>query len=427
MDRLLPGVLAVVGLFEQTLGARDATLPLIRLGPALVLMGLMLCAPGEMASFAMMALAVDMLVMVIHGHATPMAMVLHGLCMVGMALATAWGLRRRMGPLRNRTVTLRNLLDLTTGGAVMALPLALADAALTHGRHGVPTANLLFGHIGPIMLGVVTLLPLVLMRRRKEGTTNATRQLRCARLYPFPAMLVSASFVWPTPVLAVLMPVAMVAVTLELTLRETMLSIMLAAAAATGMAALADPGLGHGIVPIPDPDALDAIRARWLSWMMGTITLSVAVHALRRRALLAESLQDQTMVMLNAIPEAAFRADVAGHWTWLSPGWAAMGGGAPIGRPMIEAFAPNQRDRLSAAIARQGKDGPIPATLRLTLDTAPQSTREVDLSLTAMPGGKGIAGIIRDITLTARPCARHATQGQLARTVRCRPRGHHAL
>jgi hypothetical protein len=183
MDRLLPGVLAVVGLFEQTLGARDATLPLIRLGPALVLMGLMLCAPGEMASFAMMALAVDMLVMVIHGHATPMAMVLHGLCMVGMALATAWGLRRRMGPLRNRTVTLRNLLDLTTGGAVMALPLALADAALTHGRHGVPTANLLFGHIGPIMLGVVTLLPLVLMRRRKEGTTNATRQLRCARCY----------------------------------------------------------------------------------------------------------------------------------------------------------------------------------------------------------------------------------------------------
>ena len=411
MDRLLPGVLAVVGHFEQTLGARDATLPLIRLGPALVLMGLMLCAPGEMAGFAMMALAVDMLVMVLHGQATPMAMMLHGLCMVGMTLATAWGLRRRMGPLPNRTVTLRNLLDLTTGGAVMALPLALADAALTHGRHGVPTANLLFGHIGPIMLGVVTLLPLVLMGRREEEQDqyHAPAALR-ALLYPFPAMLVSASLVWPTPVLAVLMPVAMVAVTLELTLREAMLSIMLTAGAATGMTALADPGLGHGIVPIPGPDALDAIRARWLSWMMGTITLSVAVHALRRRARLAESLQDQTMVMLNAIPEAAFRADMAGHWTWLSPGWTAMGGSAPIGRPMIEAFAQNQRDRLSAAIARQGKDGPIPATLRLTLDTAPQSTREVDLSLTAMPGGRGIAGIIRDIThdSEALRAARHA-------------------
>jgi hypothetical protein len=361
--RLLLGVLALVNLCEQVLGARDASLPLIRLGPALVLAGLLLCAPGEMAGFAMMALAVDMLAMAIHGSAPPMGMVLHGLCMVGVALATAWGLRRRMGPLRDRIVTLRGLLDLTTGGVVMALPLALADAALAHGRHGVSAANLLFGHIGPIVLGVVTLLPLVLMpRREREQETprrHAPGPLR-ALLHLFPAMLVSVNFVWPTPVLAILMPVAVATVTLELTLRETLLSMMLAAMAGTGMAALADLGVGHGIVPAPGPDVLDAIRARWLSWIMGVITLSVALNALRQRALLAESLLERNMAMLNAMPETAFRADTAGHWTWLSPGWTALGGQAPIGRPMIETFARNQHDRLSAAIARQGEGNPSP-------------------------------------------------------------------
>jgi hypothetical protein len=220
-------------------GARDASLPLIRLGPALVLAGLLLCAPGEMAGFAMMALAVDMLAMAIHGSARPWAW-----CCTACAW-WAWRWQRHGAPLRraqrDRIVTLRGLLDLTTGGVVMALPLALADAALAHGRHGVSAANLLFGHIGPIVLGVVTLLPLVLMpRREREQETprrHAPGPLR-ALLHLFPAMLVSVNFVWPTPVLAILMPVAVATVTLELTLRETLLSMMLAAMAGTALGAL---------------------------------------------------------------------------------------------------------------------------------------------------------------------------------------------
>lgn len=385
--RLLLGVLAVVSLCEQALGGRDATLPLIRLGPALVLAGLLLCAPGEMAGFAMMALAVDMLAMVIHAQAAATGMVLHGLCMVGMALVTAWGLRRRMGLFQEQTVTLRTLLDLTTGAVVMALPLALADAALAHGRHGVPAANLLFGHIGPVVLGIVTLLPLVLMLRQERVPRHALGPLR-PLLQLFPAVLVSVSFVWPTPVLAVLMPVAMATVTLELTLRETLLSMVLAAMAATCTAAMA----GHGAVPVLGPDALDAIRARWLSWMMGQITLSVAINALRHRANRAEHRLEQDAAMLRAMPEAAFRADAAGHWTWASAGWAKLGGEATFGRPMADAFAQEHREQLTHAIARQGEDGAPPRTLRLTLEAG----QEVDISLAAMEGG--ITGIIRDVT-----------------------------
>jgi PAS domain S-box-containing protein len=430
--RLLLGVLGVVSLCEQMLGTQDGSLPMIRLGPALVLAGLLLCAPGEMAGFAMMALAVDMLALALAPHAqtTAAALALHGGCMVGTALLVAWRLRRRIAALQDH-VTLPLLLDLTTAAVAMAVPLGLADATLIHGRHSATTANLLFGHIGPIVLGIITLLPLILMRKgpRRLSQPHVLGPFRHGLLL-FPAVLVVVSFLWPTPVLAVLMPVAMATVTLELSLRETLLCMILAAMAATCTAAMA----GHGIVPAIGPAELDAIRARWLSWMVGQVTLSVAINALRHRAGHATWLLDQHQAMLDAMPETAFRADLAGCWTWVSPAWTTLTGqpgDAIIGQPMADSFALYQRGQLTAAMARVVQDGA--RTLRLTL--CPREG-EVDISLAPMRDAtgavQGICGTMRDVTResAALKAARQAEtswhelcDAAPVGIVRCDPRG----
>jgi signal transduction histidine kinase/CheY-like chemotaxis protein len=383
---VLLAVLALVSLCEQVLAAHDATLPMIRLGPALVLAGLLLCRKDEIASFALMALTVDMLTRALVPHAAtgPAGIALHGACDVGMAVAAAWHLRRRQVDLR-APLDLRRLLDVAATAMVMAAPPALADAALNHEPARLSSAHLLFGHIGPLVLGTLTLVPLMLMRR--DEVARAFRPVR-ALLPLVPGALVAFSFVWPTPVLAVLMPMMMVLVTLGLGLREALLSLVLAALAGTCTGALG----GHGPVPVMAPDALDAIRARWLSWMAGQLTLSVAINAARRAAARAQGLYRDSKAMLDALPEVAFRADDQGHWRWLSPAWQALGGEAEARRrPMAALFTPAGQDRLAAALA-QGK----PATLRLSM-AGDDPAREVDLSLAPMAGG-GFAGTIRDVS-----------------------------
>jgi PAS domain-containing protein len=164
-----------------------------------------------------------------------------------------------------------------------------------------------------------------------------------------------------------------------------LLSVVLAAIAGTCTAAMS----GHGMVPVLVPDALDAIRARWLSWMTAQITLSTAMSAARQAAAHATALSRDSQAMLRALPEVAYRADAQGRWTWLSPAWHALTGRADAtGQPMAELFAPAQRSVLADALA-QG----TPA-LRLALDDDEQ--RMVEISLAPMAGG--ITGIIRDVS-----------------------------
>ena len=390
--RVLLAVLAVVSLGEQMLGLHYTSLPLIRLGPALVLAGLLLSAPAERVGFAMMALAVDMLATALAPH-TPMAaagIALHGACVVGGALAAAWSLQRRAADLRQ--LHLRGLLDLALAAMMLAAPLGLAEAALVHEQAGVASAHLLFGHIGPVVLGVITLVPLMVMERKQ-----AARLPRPARvvLPMVPAALVAVSFVWPTPVLAVLMPMVMVLVTLGLGLRETLLSMVLAALAGTCTAAMS----GHGLVPALVPEALDAVRARWLSWMAAQITLSTAMGAARHAAAQAMALHRDSQAMLRAVPEVAFRADAEGCWQWTSPGWGALTGRAPaLGQPMADLFTPAGHAALTRALARTATPGAPATRLRLVLAREQENPREVELSLAPLVEGGGVAGIIHDVS-----------------------------
>jgi PAS domain S-box-containing protein len=413
-------VLGLVCLCEQVLGAHDDTLPLIRLAPALMLAGLLSGARGEAGILAIMALAVDMLAMALAPHGTLVAagVALHGGASVGMALLAAWYLRRRRVALAGG-LGLRALLDLSVAALAMAAPIGLIDATLAHAGRASTSAHLLFGFVGPVALGVVTLVPLMLMRPEAQGPRHLPVALpRPARLVLplMPAGLVVVSFLWPTPVLAVLMPVAMVTATLALTLRQTLVSMALAAIVATCTAAMN----GDGLVPALAPDALDAIRARWLAWMAGQITLSTALGAAWHMAGHVRHTLTGHQAMLRALPQGAFRADLAGRWLWLSPSCEALVPGAAPGAPLADLVAPTRREALERALARLSEGAAPMLTLRLPLarqdePETRESPRQIDLSLAIMHDGQGtpigFAGTLRDATRdTAELAAAHQAQ-----------------